>query len=131
LQDVTLEMGPTVWIPRTHNREAHGAFLDPTEKDALIKTTPAKLGLLTKGSCAIFDSRLLHCGSANRSEESRALFYFSFKNPDVGYTGNPASIRQELGNANVPLGELMHELELVGKGKGSPLIDRLGSRMAQ
>jgi len=139
LQDVTLDMGPTVWLPRTHNLEAHEAFQDTivrteggeSPKDALIKKTPAVLGTLTKGSCAIFDSRLLHCGSANRSKDdvSRALFYFSFKNPAVGYPGNPASIRRELGDANVPLGELMKDLESFGKGKGSPLIDQLGSRM--
>ena len=137
LQDVTLDMGPTVWLPRTHNTEAHEAFKDSAQsggggdspKDNLIKTQPAVLGTFTKGSCAIFDSRLLHCGSANRSEDDRALFYFSFKEPQVGYTGNPASIRQELGNANVSLGELMEDLELFGKGKGSPLIDRLGSQM--
>lgn len=137
LQDVTLDMGPTVWLPRTHNKEAHEAFKDSAQsegggdspKDNLIKTQPAVLGTFTKGSCAIFDSRLLHCGSANRSEDDRALFYFSFKEPQVGYTGNPASIRQELGNANVSLGELMEDLELFGKGKGSPLIDRLGGQM--
>lgn len=138
LQDVTLDMGPTVWLPRTHNKEAHEAFKDSVEsegggdspKDNLIKTQPAVLGTLSKGSCAIFDSRVIHCGSANRSND-RALFYFSFKHPQVGYPGNPASIRQELGNANVSLEELMEDLELFGKGKGSPLIDRLGSQMSR
>jgi len=139
LQDVTLDMGPTVWLPRTHNEESHKAFKDSmasegggdSPKDDLIKTKPAVLGTLNKGSCAIFDSRLLHCGSANRSENgaSRALFYFSFKNPEVGYPGNPASIRRELGDANVSLGSLVEDLESFGKGKGSSLIDQLGSRM--
>ncbi|KAL7535642.1 hypothetical protein ACHAXR_006632 [Thalassiosira sp. AJA248-18] len=139
LQDVTLDMGPTTWLPRTHNKEAHDAFKDSmasegggdSPKDNLIKTQPAVLGTLTKGSCGIFDSRLLHCGTANRSKDdiSRALFYFSFKSPEVGYPGNPASIRQELGNAKVSLGALMDDLDLYGKGKGSPLIDKLGSQM--
>lgn len=136
LQDVTLDMGPTVWFPRTHNTDAHRAFQNSVNieggdspKDNLIKTQPAVLGLLSKGDCAIFDSRLLHCGSANRSDQSRALFYFSFKSPDVGYPGNPASIRKELGSANVLLEALMKDLELFGKGKGSPLIDQLGKDM--
>ncbi|KAL7544579.1 hypothetical protein ACHAWF_007960 [Thalassiosira exigua] len=137
LQDVTLDMGPTTWLPRTHNEKAHSAFQDATAtegggtspKDELIKTTPAVLGTLSKGSCTIFDSRTLHCGTANRSEDGRALFYFSFKNPEVGYTGNPASIRPELANAKVSLGSLMEDLESFGSGKGSPLIDRLGSMM--
>ncbi|EED86690.1 predicted protein [Thalassiosira pseudonana CCMP1335] len=120
LQDVTLDMGPTVWLPGTHTREAHAAFKDTTPgadgtesaKDALIRTTPAVLGLLKKGSCAIYDSRLLHCGSANRSENdtSRALLYFSFKDPKVGYTGNPPSIRAQLGSAKcTPLSLLVRK----------------------
>jgi len=137
LQDVTLDMGPTVWLPRTHTKESHEAFKDAnpsaagedSPKDRLIKTQPAVLGLLSKGDCGIFDSRTLHCGSANGSDVSRALFYFSFKDPEVGYTGNPASIRQELGGANVGLGDLVKDLTLFGKGKGSPLIDQLGSLM--
>lgn len=105
LQDVDLEMGPTTWLPRTHTRDAHAQFqdevIDPhtgeSPKDRLLRTTPAVLGLLPKGSCAIFDSRLLHCGGANIStDRSRALFYCSFKNPAVGYPGNPGSIRREL-----------------------------------
>ena len=131
LQDVTLDMGPTTWLPRTHTKEMHGAFQDPYHKDELMKTQPAVLGLLPKGSCGIFDSRLLHCGMANKSikGESRALFYFSFKNPEVGYTGNPASIRLELGKENVPLGKLLDDLEGFEKGKGTPLIDELGRKM--
>ena len=131
LQDVTMDMGPTTWLPRTHTREAHAAFKDAFDKDELIKTQPAVLGLLPKGSCGIFDSRLLHCGTANRSTEglSRALFYFSFKNPEVGYTGNPASIRLELGQENVPLGKLVSDLESFERGEGCPLIDELGRKM--
>jgi hypothetical protein len=153
LQDVTMDMGPTTWLPRTHTKEIHDRFKDSTavkvgdagegdedgdgggsfisSKDHLIKTQPAVLGLLPKGSCVIFDSRVLHCGTANRSNDSRALFYFSFKNPKVGrYTGNPASIRKELGDAKVTLGSLMEDLISFGRGKGTPLIDRLGSLMS-
>ena len=139
LQDVTLDMGPTTWLPNTHTKEAHEAFKDNIEgsggsdspKDKLIKSQPAVLGTLSKGSCGIFDSRVLHCGTANRSKDdiSRALFYFSFKSPQVGYPGNPASIRRELADANVSLGALMEDLQSFGKGKGSPLIDQLGSQM--
>ena len=145
LQDVTMDMGPTTWLPRTHTKEMHDRFKDSTTpsgggdgeddggispKDHLIKFQPAVLGLLPKGSCVIFDSRVLHCGTANRSNDSRALFYFSFKNPKVArYTGNPASIRKELGNAKVTLGSLTEDLISFGRGKGTPLIDRLGSLM--
>lgn len=133
LQDVTLDMGPTVWLPGTNNKQSHIEFRDEiswdgeSKKDALIRNTPAKLGLLKKGSCAIFDSRTLHCGTANISGGSRALFYFSFKNAEIGYTGNPASIRKELGEENVSLGNLVKDLKGFGMGKGTPLIDRLAS----
>ena len=104
LQDIDLSMGPTTWLPETHTTKAHDLFKDDyvpassgeSSKDKLLRTTPSVLGVLPKGSCAIFDSRLLHCGGANTSDTSRALFYFSFKNSKIGYPGNPASIRPEL-----------------------------------
>jgi len=104
LQEIDLSMGPTTWIPNTHTTMAHTHFqdasADPTTgespKDKLLRTTPSVLGVLPKGSCAIFDSRLLHCGGANISDTSRALFYLTFKNSSIGYPGNPASIRPEL-----------------------------------
>jgi ectoine hydroxylase-related dioxygenase (phytanoyl-CoA dioxygenase family) len=104
LQDIETDMGPTTWIPNTHNMEAHEQFQDDavdastgeSPKDTLLRRKPSVLGLLHKGSCAIFDSRLLHCGGSNTSNTSRALFYFSFKSPKVGYPGNPGSIRRKL-----------------------------------
>lgn len=135
LQDVALDMGPTVWLLGTNNKQAHIEFKDEvawdgeSKKDALIRNTPAKLGLLQKGSCAIFDSRTLHCGTANTSGGSRALFYYSFKNAEIGHTGNPPSIRRELKEEEVSLGELMKDLKGFSKGKGTPLIDRLGNLM--
>jgi len=106
LQDIDLTMGPTTWLPYTHTLSAHELFKDDyvarstgeSSKDKLLRTTPSVLGVLPKGSCAIFDSRLLHCGGANTSDRSRALFYFSFKNSNIGYPGNPGSIRPELGS---------------------------------
>ena len=138
LQDVTMDNGPTLWLPRTHNKKSHMEFKDElswdgtsysSQKDALISNSEARLGLLKRGDCAIFDSRTLHCGTANVSDGSRALFYFSFKNSEVGYTGNPPSIRKELGEEEVMLGDLMKDLKGFGKGKGAKLIERLGGLM--
>lgn len=136
LQDVTIDMGPTVWLPQTHTLEMHQRFQDETAdgdsdspKDHLLKTQPAVLGLLPKGSCAIFDSRCLHCGTANRSEQSRALFYFSFKHPSVGYPGNPASIRPELSN-QLHLKTLTKEVETtVVKKKESRILQDLAETL--
>jgi ectoine hydroxylase-related dioxygenase (phytanoyl-CoA dioxygenase family) len=127
LQDIDMSMGPTVWLPKTHTLEAHTKFRDETvgagdaasPKDTLLRTTPSVLGILPKGSCAIFDSRLLHCGSANQSGMSRALFYFSFKNPRIGYPGNPASIISKLGAANLSIKSLAEELDAAKSGKVS------------
>ena len=132
LQDVTLDMGPTTWLPRTNTKDAHEIFRDQSgaEKDDFISKTPAVLGTLSKGSAAIFDSRTLHCGTANRSDKSRALFYFSFKSPKLaGSTGNPASIRRELGDAKVTLGDLTSDLVGLDKGNECELIERLAALM--
>jgi len=126
LQDVSLEMGPTTWLPRTHTQACHDQFFDETlsdgqdlsPKDKLLKETPIVLGLLPKGSCAIFDSRLLHCGGANHSpDKSRALMYCSFQNPKVTNPGNPGSIRREILNEAYTLSELMNDLKSFQKGK--------------
>lgn len=124
LQDIDLSMGPTTWLPNTHTASAHELFRDDyvgasgkeSSKDKLLRTTPSVLGVLPKGSCAIFDSRLLHCGGANTSDTSRALFYFSFKNSNVGYPGNPASIRPEL-SSKYTLTSLEAELKQLQKKK--------------
>jgi ectoine hydroxylase-related dioxygenase (phytanoyl-CoA dioxygenase family) len=138
LQDIDISMGPTVWIPGTHTKDVHEKFQDETpgydgeesSKDRLLRTRPHVLGMLKKGSCAIFDSRLLHCGSANRHEDiSRALFYFSFKNPKVGYPGNPASIRREIGAANLGLEQLSQELEGCKGKKNSPALEALAAQL--
>ena len=77
LQTVHPDTGPTIWIPGTHAcGEAHDRFqrrrvedcydgqgLSP--KDQLLRDAPSVVGLLPRGSCAIFDSRILHCGTAN------------------------------------------------------------------
>jgi len=101
LQDITADMGPTTWMPGTHTLEAHQTFKDEQAKDEQLKRGPAVLGLLPKGCCGIFDSRLLHCGGANisfteddekkDSLKHRAVFYFSFRNPKVPNAGNPGS----------------------------------------
>ena len=55
----------------------------------------------------IYDSRLLHCGSANRMiDTNRAIFYFSFRNPNIRYPGNPPSIRNDLQQEQITLSNL-------------------------
>jgi hypothetical protein len=96
LQDITADMGPTVFLPKTHTTLSHDQFQN--DKETLLRNTPHVVAVLPKGSCAIFDSRLLHCGSANRSTaaDHRAIFYFSIRHSNVINPGNPASLRDNL-----------------------------------
>jgi len=120
LQDITIDMGPTVFLPKTHTLEMHTQFQqdddhvlvkdgDESPKDVLLRTNPIQLGLLSKGTVAIFDSRLLHAGTANQSQTDRALFYCSFKNPTLPSAGNPGSIRPEL-VGQLTLGEITKDV---------------------
>ena len=128
LQDITLDMGPTTWLPDTHTLEIHEQFQDDTvpandgttesPKDTLLRTRPSVLGTLPKGSCGMYDSRLLHCGGANQSDTSRALFYMSFRNPQITAVGNPGSIRRDM-IGKWTLQALQKELKLTAKGKPS------------
>mmetsp|Transcript_13054 Transcript_13054/g.52282 ORF Transcript_13054/g.52282 Transcript_13054/m.52282 type:complete len:215 (+) Transcript_13054:572-1216(+) len=98
LQDIDETMGPTLFLPATNDRAAHKRFFDrdPAVKDALLRETPARLSTLGAGDVSMFDSRTLHCGTANvdwNANRSRALFYVSFKRADVVDPGNPGSIR--------------------------------------
>jgi Phytanoyl-CoA dioxygenase (PhyH) len=114
LQDVTEDMGPTVYLPGTHTTKAHRQFFstddddgDNNTKDSLLESNPKVLGLLNEGDCSLYDSRVLHCGSANRHPtQSRALLYMSFRNPRVIHPGNPASIRPDLAARQLTLSQL-------------------------
>jgi hypothetical protein len=93
LQNVTEDMGPTSYLLGTHHSaETAAQFLDPAQKDDLLRNADCRLSLLNKGDAVVFDARILHCGNANVSGNTRALFNFSFRNPqvtgDLGYAGS-------------------------------------------
>ena len=79
LQDVDDDMGHTTFLPGTMTSEVHGIFNSgEKQKNNLIAMSPAFRSNLKKGDVAIFDSRLLHCGGANESDDKRRiLFYFT------------------------------------------------------
>ncbi|KAJ1397906.1 hypothetical protein B484DRAFT_368727 [Ochromonadaceae sp. CCMP2298] len=78
LQDVTFEMGHTVFLPRTHTPAAHLMWnVQQSQKERFLTSLPATSSGLKKGDVAIFDSRVLHCGSANTSDKRRVLFYLT------------------------------------------------------
>ena len=51
------------------------------DQDSELLTLPHTLSLLSEGHAALYDSRILHCGGANRSKIPRVLFYFTISNP--------------------------------------------------
>jgi hypothetical protein len=109
LQDITEDMGPTVFLPMTHTTLSHDQFQN--DKETLLRNAPQVVAVLPKGSCAIFDSRLLHCGSANRSTaaDHRAIFSFSIRHSNVTNPGNPASLRDNL--KGLPMSALLETIQ--------------------
>jgi len=95
LQDVTEGMGPTSFLLRTHTGEANAIFAsgDMERKDEQLSNADCRMSTLRKGDAVLFDARTLHCGNANE-EQTRVLFNFSFRNPQVGGNlGYKGSIR--------------------------------------
>jgi ectoine hydroxylase-related dioxygenase (phytanoyl-CoA dioxygenase family) len=95
LQDVTEGMGPTSFLLRTHTGEANAIFAsgDMERKDEQLSNADCRMSTLRKGDAVLFDARTLHCGNANE-EQTRVLFNFSFRNPQVGGSlGYKGSIR--------------------------------------
>ena len=83
LQDVDDAMGHTVFYPRTHTPKAHVMWNAAQKKgsspqflSSYQEGIKAVQSNLKKGDVSIFDSRLLHCGMANKSDKRRVLFLF-------------------------------------------------------
>lgn len=79
LQDVSPEMGPTMFLQGTNTPAAHRRFgEDPA---GFIKEAQSSAGLLNAGDAVVYDSRVLHCGSENLSQRTRVLLYLTFRHP--------------------------------------------------
>lgn len=119
--DVTLEMGPTLLVPGTHTKRAHDAF-DAAQGGSLppdfvaaaaVGADGPEAPLLQRGDALVMDSRVLHCGLANRSECERTLFYFTFRrNGDADAEWQQSSLRQSLRD-RYELDHLCHALREV------------------
>lgn len=84
LCDVEDNMGHTLYLPRTHRKDAHSIFNGGIkQKDQLLSISPAVTSNLKQGDVVIFDSRILHSGGANTSMNRRTLFYFTFTTGDT------------------------------------------------
>lgn len=94
LQDVELDMGPTVFLRGTHTAEAHDAF-DAQGLRALTRMD-ARAATLKAGDVSLYDRRLLHTGGRNRSDIARLLFYVTFRRAGADAdVDNANSLRHE------------------------------------
>ena len=110
-------MGPTAFLPGTHrDGDAHAALMDPAQKAELLASAPLRHGApMPAGACALYDSRLLHCGGANTSPaaaEARVILYAGFC--------RSRSLMQELrGDLYEELQQGAHTLTELQRGHGA------------
>ncbi len=110
LQDLTVDMGPTVYVPFSHRKEGIGT----KEQNNLLQP---QVGLMKRGDVVIFDGRIFHQGTANTSKKRRTLFYVSFKsnfkNSQVSSTSsnhNAGSLLSEIAEKRYTMGRLCKRL---------------------
>lgn len=146
LQDVDVEMGPTLYLPGTQTKEAHTSFFGgdlslgnagvsgvrrPPIPEEFLRSREVKLGLLKAGDLALYNQQTLHCGSANESRDKvRRQFYISMKNP-LAQSKLCASLRPAFRN-KLTLGAMKDELAAlngrrtrVDEGGGRGLFGKL------
>jgi hypothetical protein len=94
LQDITQEMGPTTFLPRTHTKICHESQqATDASRYEFLASCEYRQSLLGRGDVAIMDSRTMHYGGANISDghgftnEQRVLMYFTIRNPLHSETG--------------------------------------------
>jgi hypothetical protein len=122
LQDITVDMGPTVFLPRTNTQQCHEDFNhdskqflknDQNKKEKataegegttkengwFLNSREWTTSLLKQGDVQILDSMTLHAATANVSKARRALLYFTFRNPKCltyGMEGTPTITKGSL-----------------------------------
>lgn len=117
LQDVTTEMGPTTFLLGSNTQAARDAYEDPNAMDAFISSCEIRETTMKTGDLVVFDARTMHCGNANvggsgegaDDAPDRALFNFSFRNPEVtGSLGYKGSMRPLYTKQEIRLGDVLH-----------------------
>lgn len=108
LEDITCNMGPTVFQTKSNSEKHHNMGIDH-----VMKSTMSHVALLNRGDAVLFDARVFHQGSANRSEKRRTMFYISFKstykNGSVSSTSSvlgTGSLLKSVADRRFTLGEL-------------------------
>ena len=104
LQDITHEMGPTIFLPKTNTAISHDQYNNISQRDAFLEESPSVSALLNTGDASLFDSRTMHCGGTNDEldGDTRVLLYMSFRNPRATeQIGNVGSIMPDIENMSI------------------------------
>jgi len=94
LQDVTFQMGPTVFLKGSISKADQKEWSDVLNRDEFLRNCIPYHALLKAGDVVVYDPRILHCGAANDAEtgNTRAIFNMGFRDPkfitEIGYTGS-------------------------------------------
>jgi hypothetical protein len=86
LQDVEIDMGPTVFLLGSNSAAIHDALTNNDTSSMTGTEAQYRRSVLKKGDAAVMDARTLHYGGANTSDTRRVLLYFSIRNPLHGRT---------------------------------------------
>jgi hypothetical protein len=86
LQDVEIDMGPTVFLLGSNSAATHDALTNNDTSGMTGTGAQYRRSVLKKGDAAVMDARTLHYGGANTSDTRRVLLYFTIRNPLHGST---------------------------------------------
>lgn len=116
LQDIDASMGPTHVWPKTNTAEHHatlwgthvGGKLTVAEAEVVFGVAKRDM-LLKQGDLVLYDSRTMHCGGANCSDQRRSVLCISVMGPGIRPDGTTwtmlPSLRNRLSLSNFPLPE--------------------------
>ena len=116
LQDITIDMGPTVFLPGTISDKDQKEWSNLNGRDEFMKKRTPYFALLKAGDLIVYDPRVLHCGAANESQSSkRAMFNLGFRNPkfigNMNYEGSLRPLYSDL----ITFGEFTKVLDTYDK----------------
>jgi len=120
LQDVSYEMGSTVFLPGTHrpnkrqrNDYDHGQFNG--KRDKMLSKAQSRYTMLKAGDAAVFNMNTLHAGTANYAAteggSQRLLFILTFRNRKAKEAlGHLPNLRPHYRDRGITLEDMRTEL---------------------
>ena len=129
LQDISMEMGPTVFLPGTATSHDHQRWQDKKTFDEYLGSKIPTFALLKAGDLIVYDPRILHCGAENELESgsTRAMFNVGFRNPKVtGDFGYKGSLRTGYSD-KISFGDLTNYLSGFQEGQKKDPFVKLGN----